>query len=199
MKNNKILNLTDLLEFDKEPGPAHVGEFDTAMTNVEATTGTTLQHKLLQPRLVPVEQAPGYEEEKAFQALVESSKSSGRSEIKRGTSIGSLRKAFSPPWMPTNCLKLFVYADRLCALLTAASTRLCVEGYGGVALMQRRYHGYSVLVAYIGAWTSRETPEMTETPAVDITPDRRTTTAVKAVAEGAEPAKCPNPEGIAGD
>lgn len=45
------------------------GELDTTTIDAETTTDTTLQHNVLQFRRAPVEQAPGHEEEKAFQAL----------------------------------------------------------------------------------------------------------------------------------
>lgn len=66
---NKILSWTDLLYTNKEPDTANVGELDTTTTDAETITDTTLQLKLLQSHHAPVEQAPGQEERKAFQAF----------------------------------------------------------------------------------------------------------------------------------
>lgn len=64
--NHKILNRTDLLNTNKELGPANVGELDTTTIDAETMVGTTLQHELLLSYCAPVERAPGHDEEKAF-------------------------------------------------------------------------------------------------------------------------------------
>lgn len=75
-----------------------------------------------------------------------------------------------------------------------------MEGGGGAAPVQGRFHEHAVLVACTGTWTSCGTPEMAKPflPAATV-PDWRTTTAAKEATEGEEPAECPTPAGTAED